>query len=83
MLQAPLPLYLHGFEHDRHSINSLEGKDCTRPCRELDLAFGTFLDVVGTELEPVSLGGSRKRQRGVFPLGANRVAAQKVLAPFF
>lgn len=59
------------------------GKTARDPVAELDLAFGTFLDVVGTELEPVSLGGSRKRQRGVFPLGANRVAAQKVLAPFF
>ena len=81
---TPLPLSLHETRSRQAQHQFPRAERLHDPVAALDLAFGTLLDVVGTELGAMCLGECRKRQRRIPPpFGAGHVAVQKALAPFF
>ena len=83
MLLTPLPLDLHETRSRQAQHQFPRAERLHNPVAALDLAFGTLLDFVGTELGAMCLGECRRRLRRVFPFGANHVAVQNVFAPFF
>ena len=65
---TPLPLSLHETRSRQAQHQFPRAERLHDPVAALDLAFGTLLDVVGTELGAMCLGECRKRQRRIPPL---------------
>lgn len=79
---TPLPLGLHETRSRQAQHQFPRAERLHDPVAALDLTFGTLLDVVGTELGNLPWE-CRKRQRRIIPFGADHVAVQNVLEPFF